>query len=350
MKKKVSVKKMTKKTIVATKKAPRKVTTKKRSSVVMVTKPVVVESSVVTGPIDQTNINVSNNADEDKKCLKVPQEMEDIVNKFLEAKNKLNSYHQILDEDKKTEVSLLKSTLKTVAEYAKSFEEVAVTSEEEQLPKFWQELKSARELFEKFDNFYARKYVDHVLALRKMTQEEQALHNLSKETDCSGTSLYASTKAYLKTRRDLEVIKKVLETTYQEFHKTNITQVETDYLQTEMAKYTNNSHEGLDNLFDHLGPSKEAYDRAMAHRATHLSPSAYHRRILPSFTLSSEDKKKTDDTNPNLRTKEGREVLHKELKEIDEIYKTYFKETETKPNFASVTCTEDISIDEDHCV
>ena len=64
--------------------------------------------------------------------------------------------HDSLPENFKNSI---KEALQTITKYASVLEDSAsVTTEETKLPQFWQDLKSARNSFEKFNIFYARKY------------------------------------------------------------------------------------------------------------------------------------------------------------------------------------------------
>lgn len=229
----------------------------------------------------------------------------------------------------------LKSALAILTKYADVLGEPAptaptVVASEEKLPSFWQDLKKAREEFDKFSQFYARKYADYVDSLRDLNKREQEYLASDKPSD--KYSLQNNVLRHLNAQRDLEVLKKVLNSAYEVFRKSEISQVDLAYLQAEMSKYVD-PREALASLFDHLSPKKEVYEREMARRKVSLapivrkkpSPSAGKMRteedkkkpvVVESYrylTELEEDKPVMVSSKLDLTTKEGRAEFRKRL-------------------------------------
>jgi len=154
--------------------------------------------------------------------------------------------------------AMLKGALKFIAGYADNVES-KVVAEEERLPKFWQELKSSREVFEKFSKFYAKKYADHIESLRDLQAKEKKYLQLDESSVSEAHHLELTSAKYLKTQRDLEVLKKVLDSAYKSFHQLNIIQADLSDLESEMAKYSDTSSDKYFGIFDHLLPPNTPY-------------------------------------------------------------------------------------------
>lgn len=189
--------------------------------------------------------------------------LSELVEKRLEEVKQKESSTERINQ------SMLKSALQTIAGYANTLEgSFPKTTVETSLPPFWEELKSARELFDKFDDFYAKKQVEAVAATRKMNQEKDKFLKLPEGHDYL-TSLHQDTKQHLKTERELKVLKKVLKAAYRDFAQVKTTQADPAYLAAEMSRYTSGptaSSNKFEGLFDHLIPNTEVYERAISRR------------------------------------------------------------------------------------
>lgn len=194
--------------------------------------------------------------------------LSELVEKRLEEVKQKESSTERINQ------SMLKSALQTIAGYANTLEgSFPKTTVETSLPPFWEELKSARELFDKFDDFYAKKQVEAVAATRKMNQEKDKFLKLPEDHDYL-TSLHQDTKQHLKTERELKVLKKVLKAAYRDFAQVKTTQADPAYLAAEMSRYTSGpaaSSNKFEGLFDHLIPNTEVYERAISRRPKELS-------------------------------------------------------------------------------
>lgn len=178
---------------------------------------------------------------------------EDVCRLCEIVNDRLEEMHEVKQKEPNGAFAL-NSALQTLVKYADILDDnTPQVVTETSLPPFWQELKTARELFDKFDDFYAQKQVESVLALREMNHEKEKLLKTSSEDYL--TSLHHDIKKYLKAERELKVLKKVLKTAYQQFFDTETVQADLDYLKREMTYYTNAV--GVSNLSaDSLWPNK----------------------------------------------------------------------------------------------
>ncbi len=195
--------------------------------------------------------------DDDSKENSLEKKLEDLFNRGNEVKEK-----------KSVDSSIFNSALQTITNYVNVLEENApkVVTTEASLPPFWQELKAAREVFDKFDDFYAQKQVEAIAAARRVNLEKEKFLKLPENNDYR-TSLHQDIKQYLKAERELKVLKKILKSAYQEFAQTKTAQIDNDYLNTLMSRYVPESASNkFEEIFDHLNPNPEAYERAMNNR------------------------------------------------------------------------------------
>lgn len=162
-------------------------------------------------------------------------------------------------ESYKEDCSSMRKALQNLTKYASILEEnnpnQFTKTDEQKLPQFWQELKAAREVFENFNKFYARKYADYVDSLRDMNKKEQEYLVSDKPSDKH--LLQENVLRHLNAQKDLEVMKKILSSAYEAFRKTDIVQAETTDLKKDMAKYSNKSYNEFVGLFNHLTPHKK---------------------------------------------------------------------------------------------
>lgn len=248
---------------------------------------------------EENSFNVDKEADVNK--------LSELVEKRLEEVKQKESSTERINQ------SMLKSALQTIAGYASTLEgTVLKTTVETSLPPFWEELKSARELFDKFDDFYAKKQVEAVAATRKMNQEKDKFLKLPEDHDYL-TSLHQDTKRHLKTERELKVLKKVLKAAYRDFAQVKTTQADPAYLAAEMSRYTSGpaaSSNKFEGLFDHLIPNTEVYERAISRRPKELLFPFRHQvdknKPKEAYIVESRTATKVVEGAPDLFTKEGR--------------------------------------------
>lgn len=235
----------------------------------------------------------------------------------------------------KTNAQAMKEALKTITKYASILEDnaPAATDTEPKLPQFWQDVKGARESFEKFNVFYARKYADYVDSLRDLNKKEQEYLASDKPSD--KFALQNNVLRHLNAQRDLEVMKKILNSAYESFRKAEVTQAEVSQLQEEMSKYTDEPVKQLENLFDHLIPTG-----SYVVRNNRKIPFDIHNDEFRVMRRSESKREKEEreapvvvevkKPEPDLTTKEGREALRKELAELTKKGEVYFKKAGAK--------------------
>lgn len=173
------------------------------------------------------------------------------------------------------------------------------------LPVFWQEVESARKTLHEFDNFYARKQVELTLATRKMNEKKKEILD---DTNNSGSTLHDATRAYLKAKREFEVVKKVLKTAYKELGKVQVVQVSDESMKAEMARYTTApTVTDLSKLFDNMSPTPEVYERVVGQRKRDWMGKNESKKIA-----RSKDKVKSEETvSPNVADKIADEIQKK---------------------------------------
>lgn len=228
-----------------------------------------------------------------KKSFNVAKD-EDVCRLSEIENDRLKEMHEVKQKEPNGAFAL-NSALQTLVKYIDILDEDApkVVTTEASLPPFWQELKTARELFEKFDDFYAQKQVESVLALRKMNHEKEKLLKISGENYL--TSLHYDIKKYLKAERELKVLKKVLKTAYQQFFDTETVQSDIDYLKREMAYYTDVSDLSVDSLW----PSR---NKKTTFKKKNISPDSKIRRCSDT----NKNKQKIENIVVGESTKIGR--------------------------------------------
>lgn len=210
---------------------------------------------------------------EDIKLADLRTNIEDICRLSEIVNDRLEEVHEVKQKEPNGAFAL-NSALQTLVKYADILDDNTpkVVTTEASLPPFWQELKTARELFEKFDDFYAQKQVESVLALREINHEKEKLLKTSGEGYL--TSLHYDIKKYLKAERELKVLKKVLKTAYQQFFDAETVQADLDYLKREMTYYTNTA--GVSDLsVDSLWPNK---NKKTTFKKKDISPDSKIRR------------------------------------------------------------------------
>lgn len=241
-------------------------------------------------------------------------------------------------------VATLKESLKKIAEYARILEdETKIDVSTTQLPQFWQDLKAARESFDKFNIFYAKKYADYVDSLRDLNKKEQEYLASDKLSD--KYSLQNNVLRHLNAQRDLEVMKKILNSAYDSFRKAEVTQADVASLQADMAKYTDEPN--LEGLFDHLMPrtpyvvrdgkripfdlsNNWLYNRADVKRSRDETDYVKPWSIVKNGKMRTESTPVIVESEPDLSTVEDRAIFRKKLEKGMKKGEVYFKKADQK--------------------
>lgn len=245
----------------------------------------------------------------DSKVTDVQKKLQEFFDKDKEATEALSTFRS-----EKSSAQSMKEALQTITKYARILEDSPTTTEA-QLPQFWQDVKGARESFEKFNVFYARKYADYVDSLRDLNKKEQEYIASDKPSDKH--ALQNNVLRHLNAQRDLEVMKKILNSAYDHFRKAEITQAEASQLQEEMSKYTEEPAKQLEGLFDHLIPTG-----SYVVRNNRKVPFDIHNEDFSFMRRSESEREKEKQApvvvevkEPDLATKEGRADYRKRLAE-----------------------------------
>jgi hypothetical protein len=206
------------------------------------------------------------------------------LNKTLDFKN--NNKHLFKDY---VEQESLNNALKTITNYGNVVDGIKKTSAEAlaahpkgamavslKCKKALVNISDAKDLFDKFDDLYAKKQVEVIDAERKMKAEKKNYLNTPVDHDYL-TSLDVDTKNYLKAKRELIVLKKILKTSYEEFNKSSIQAADPDVLKQLERLSSTPTVSDYENLFS--GVTKEVYDREMERRKSNRSIKSSGRKL-----------------------------------------------------------------------